>query len=179
MMKKAMIRVGQPAGVSLCPYCKSALQSGERILRCLLCGTTHHFLCWSENGNRCSVFHCSGVKVLTSGKFSTGRIRLMQFLISIYCLVNFSLHLFLPRLQSLVDSIRLPHAIVLVALEMGIVITGCSILKCFLRRVRWDEPSAAAPLTVFMVVSNFIFFLLLLLYGITEGPRSLFALIEF
>lgn len=42
-----------------CPYCRSMLNDGVRIVRCNECHTLFHESCWQENG-QCAIFRCYG-----------------------------------------------------------------------------------------------------------------------
>lgn len=41
-----------------CPYCQSAITSGDEVIVCPQCDTPHHVDCWRENGG-CTTFGCA------------------------------------------------------------------------------------------------------------------------
>ncbi len=41
----------------LCPSCQKTVVTGEAVLTCPRCATTHHATCWTSSG-RCSSYHC-------------------------------------------------------------------------------------------------------------------------
>lgn len=43
---------------TLCPYCRSPIESRRRTIACPSCGTLHHRQCWRNHGT-CSVFGCA------------------------------------------------------------------------------------------------------------------------
>ena len=43
-----------------CPYCQTVIKPGVSIIICPACGIPHHGDCWTENGNKCTTFGCSG-----------------------------------------------------------------------------------------------------------------------
>ncbi|HMO51234.1 MAG TPA: RDD family protein [Kiritimatiellia bacterium] len=40
-----------------CPYCRSAINTGDNVVHCPECGTPHHRDCWEENGG-CTIYGC-------------------------------------------------------------------------------------------------------------------------
>jgi hypothetical protein len=48
----------------LCPYCKEEVQEQILQIRCSVCRTIHHEVCWQENGHRCAIFQCPGDQTL-------------------------------------------------------------------------------------------------------------------
>lgn len=42
-----------------CPYCREPLNALFPAVRCSRCNTAHHDICWNDNGQRCTVFHCN------------------------------------------------------------------------------------------------------------------------
>lgn len=45
---------------TLCPFCKCRFQKKETLVDCPKCTAPHHFDCWQQQNNRCSVFGCNG-----------------------------------------------------------------------------------------------------------------------
>lgn len=42
-----------------CPICQRKFEQGENIVECTKCNTPHHYECWREMGNKCSVLNCN------------------------------------------------------------------------------------------------------------------------
>ena len=49
----------KPDTNKICPYCLSAIEPTEKMVRCPKCGVMHHAECWTQNG-KCSVYGCDG-----------------------------------------------------------------------------------------------------------------------
>ena len=55
----------------LCPYCRSPIQPGERVIVCPECRMPHHQGCWYDNG-RCTTYGCTGVADRLADTFRSG-----------------------------------------------------------------------------------------------------------
>src|SRR5262245_36264842 len=51
----------------ICPYCRSEFTANDNLVVCRSCKTLHHQSCWSIN-HRCTVFGCSGKRIIAYGK---------------------------------------------------------------------------------------------------------------
>jgi hypothetical protein len=153
-------------GEVLCPFCKAALNDGA-IVRCLQCNTEHHRVCWLEYGNRCSVFSCQPRQVIVR-KIPAET----AFVMILWCVMNYALHLSLSFIGELTEPIPLPDVIIVALLEAIVIGTGWILL----RRWRTSEPARTAGILLFS--GNALFVSLLFSHFITHGFERLNALIR-
>ena len=150
----------------ICPYCKSGLRKGSDTIRCLRCDTRHHWICWMEHGNHCSVFSCPGSLIKIRVRKRT------DFPILLWCLLNYALHLGLRYAGILNDNLSLPDAVIVVSLESLVVATGIAVLR---NRMASDSARSFGTL---LFSSNALFLFFLFTYFIAHGFQGLNALIR-
>jgi hypothetical protein len=150
----------------VCPYCKSSVGKGSDVIRCLECGTRHHWICWTEHGNHCSVFRCQGN--LTKIRFR----KKSDTLLLLWCLLNYCIHLALPYFGRFRYAFHLSDAAIVALLEIMILATGSLLIKS--RKV--SRP--ARSFGVLLYSSNVLFAMFLLIEFALRGPYGLDALMR-
>ena len=45
-----------------CPYCRLPIKPSEQVSVCPQCRTPHHADCWTDNGNVCTTYGCTGCR---------------------------------------------------------------------------------------------------------------------
>jgi hypothetical protein len=149
----------------VCPYCKSGVGGGSDVIRCLECGTRHHWVCWSEHANHCSVFSCQG-------NFIKVRVRKKSDLsLLLWCIANYAIHLGLPYFGHLRYSLHLWDVGIVAILETLLLGSGLILL----RNRRASQPARSFGALLFS--SNAAFALFLLAQLMLRGPYGLNALI--
>jgi hypothetical protein len=151
----------------VCPYCKAELKNGLTVVCCIDCQTAHHYVCWREHGDRCSVFSCAGHSIA----IPTLR-RNFDLLIFLWCGLNYALHLGLRLIGTATDSLSIPDVLIVVSLETLILLAGA----WFVRSRCVSNSSRTMGLLLFS--GNSLFLIYVLSHWAIQGFTSVNALIR-
>src|SRR5262249_54017682 len=121
------IRTLQPRQ-SQCPYCRSVVDTSDRIVRCFQCNTDQHLSCWIENGNRCSVFSCSHPQKFLATK-TVAPTQVVWYMLLLHFICNVVTHFFINSFAPLVFSLHTQDAAIVTGVEMLFIVSGLAVLR--------------------------------------------------
>jgi Prokaryotic RING finger family 1 len=165
--------------MTVCPFCKAAFEEGETVVACLQCGTPHHDFCWIENGNQCTVYRCDGFQEVKAVRYlSTNKTRLISAAIIFQVALNYIFHFLIPELKPILSSIRLPDLTVVFLIEGIFLLSGAAILFSPRYAVSYQQDSVRFFASL-VFLTNLLFVLGLLYFGLTAGWQTLASAIYF
>lgn len=115
---------------SACPFCKAPFDDVKEIVRCFLCKTSHHLVCWKEHNNQCSIFLCNGTQTIAPNTGISDLISVTVF----YSLFNIIAYFFVTNLH---PYLSIPDSIALFGVPVGLLFVAFILLARL--RQSWDS----------------------------------------